>query len=118
MKKLKVETDKGFKELEYEKQFGEGIFVLYDIESIKNNSRELKIDLRGINKMRYSARNPIVAITVMLPDEHAQFIVTPGYHASDLSELVLNAPEKIKKSVGHVHKSISLIGFLNAFTLS
>jgi hypothetical protein len=118
MEKLKVETTKGLKELEYAKQFGDGIFVLYDMESIKNNCRALKIDLRGINKMRYSSRHPVIAITVMLPGECAQFILTPKYHASELSRLVSNAPQQIKRSVTLAQQSISLIGFMNTLGLT
>jgi hypothetical protein len=118
MKMLKIETEKGFKVLEYAEQFGDGIFVLYDMKSIKSNCRKLKVDLRKINRMRYSLRNPITAITVILPDECAQFIVTPGYRVSQLTDLLKEAPEQIKKSVELVCKPLSLMGMLNAFTLS
>jgi hypothetical protein len=118
MKKLKIETDKGLKELEYTKQFGDGIFVLYDMEMIKKNCRQLKVDLRTVNKMRYSLRNPITAITVMLPDECAQFILTPNYRISQLNDLLKRTPKQIKKSVDLAKKSISLIGFMNSFTLT
>jgi hypothetical protein len=115
MKKIKIETDKGMKVLEYAKKFGDGLFLLYNMNAIKRNCRELKVDLRTINKIRYSLRNPITTITVMLPDECAQFIITPDYCASDYKDLLAKIPGKIKGSMSLAGKTLSLMIYLNAF---